>query len=326
MNTNGYSVYKSADQARIETNLSSALVSSDGGLRKQASIDANGILRTEIREQGLFRRIITTINVGSDKFVKGPYEMPLIWVDQEMDSAPAKCVSFGEMPEGDRIRKKMFPVVFRRIFSREITYDPVQLETHPEGAMTALRDNQMKDLMDIEDEGLFAVVAEAIGTKNTVNVDAGACQWIDVGAWSRESLALSAKGMPSGIHHLRAGTAVLNDVTYLNFHAFGREEAGGDIAQTLMVGDSVVDQVNKTKLVVTTKNHLVPDDTMFHFAPEEFLGVFFVFKDVTVWTDSRREAIVTTGCHEVIGATIGNMYAMTRSDFAGSPRNWRTGA
>jgi hypothetical protein len=72
---------------------------------------------------------------------------------------------------------------------------------------------------------------------------------------------------------------------------------------------------------------LVPDNDVFQFAPEEFLGVFYILKDVTMITDLKEDSLLNFSAYEYVGSAIENVGAIARGTFDGSINGtWRTGS
>lgn len=213
--------------------------------------------------------------------------------------------------------------------------DTARLMTYNIDLREMFYDLILKDLMDEEDRSFFEPIAGSagnggtgtiIGTKNSAT-GIGSCQWVDCGAFGRNSLVHLRKGLPSGKANLQPGVQLINSVSIYDFNAFDRTAAGGDLAQNLMFGDASIDSVNGVKTVVTTKRNLVPDNTIYQFAPENYLGVFYILEDVKMVTELKKDYLLEFGAHENIGLTIGNIAAIVRGDFnSGSASPWNPAA
>lgn len=318
---------KTAEEQGLARRVKSDYASQDTTRIKNASLATTDYLRIRIREDGVFRRIITPKPVNEsnlDRLVDTDY--PATIMDIEGRTGGAVTIPFGSLPPSGVVKANRFMVVYNKLTTKRYELDTVRLMTWNMDIRDMFYDLMLKDIMDEEDGKFFAVVNSIIGAKDTEYTETGARRWMDCGAFSRDSLTFFSQALRSNNCNLVPGIYLMNVVTATLFNALNRNDAGGDFAQESMFGTVKIDTINNGgKLVATTKANLVPDLDIFQFAPEEYLGVFFVLKDVTMVTDLKEDSLLNFSAYEYVGGALENVAAMARGTFGGAtPTNmWR---
>ena len=318
-------------QQTIALNVKADFTSNDETRTKQASMATTDYLRIRLREDSVCRKIITPKTVNeSDLDRRVEDDWPASIIDIEGESAGAMTVPFGSLPPSAVIKANRFMVVYQKLTSARYEMDTTRLMTWNMDIRDMFYDLILKDIMDEEDTKFFSVVKAITGDdeadKGKVYEDTGAARWMDCGPFSRDAWAFFSKALMSNKYKLNPGMYLMNTVTAQDFITLNRNEAGGDFAQNSLFGSVSVDTVDKTKLVTTTKSELVPDDDVFQFAPEEYLGVFYILKDVTMISDLKEDSLLNFSAYEYVGAAIENVGAIARGTFAGTVNGtWRKG-
>ena len=322
-----------AKQQAIARNAKADFVSNDEVRIKQASMATTDYLRIRLREDSVCRRIITPKTVNeSDLDRRVEDDWPASIIDIEAESAGAMTVPFGALPPSAVIKANRFMVVYQKLTSRRYEMDTTRMMTWNMDIRDMFYDLILKDIMDEEDTKFFSVVKRITGDnaeteKGIVYEETGAARWMDCGPFSRQAFAFFSKALMSNNYKLNPGMYLMNTVTAQDFITLDRNQAGGDFAQESLFGSVTVDTIDKNKLVTTTKHELVPDNDVFQFAPEEYLGVFYVLKDVTMVTDLKEDSLLNFSAYEYVGSAIENVGAIARGTFDGAiSGSWRTGS
>lgn len=311
-------------EQQIAERLFADFTSCDEGLIKAASIDSSDYMRRKVRDDGIARRITTPRNVGPQNLDRQlGDDRPCTIIDLQPESSGATQVPLGDIPSDAGIKANRFMATYSRLTTRRYTIDTARLLTYNMDIRNMWYDLMLKDLMDEEDRSLFAAITDnCLGTKNTAT-DTGACQWVDCGVFGRSALVHFAKGLPSGKGNLSPSVYLMNTVTSKDFQGFTRDEAGGDIAQNLLLnGNAQVDTVSGCRIVYTTKKDLVPNNTIFAFAPEDYFGVFYILEDVQMVSKLEHGYLLEFSAHENIANTIGNTGGVIRGDFGNTAHAW----
>ena len=318
-------------QQAIARNVKADFTSNDEMRTKNASMATTDYLRLRLREDSVSRKIITPKTVSeSDLDRRVEDDWPASIIDIEGQSAGAMTVPFGSLPPSAVIKANRFMVVYQKLTSHRYEMDTTRLMTWNMDIRDMFYDLILKDIMDEEDIKFFSTVKAITGDKEEDKgkfyEETGAARWMNCGTFSRDAFAFFSKALMSNDYKLNPGMYLMNTVTAQDFIKFDRNEAGGDFAQNSLFGSVTVDTVDKNKLVTTTKSELVPDDDVFQFAPEEYLGVFYILKDVTMITDLKEDSLLNFSAYEYIGAAIENVAAIARGTFQGPcTGTWRTG-
>lgn len=318
-------------QQAIARNVKADFTSNDEMRTKNASMATTDYLRLRLREDSVSRKIITPKTVSeSDLDRRVEDDWPASIIDIEGQSAGAMTVPFGSLPPSAVIKANRFMVVYQKLTSHRYEMDTTRLMTWNMDIRDMFYDLILKDIMDEEDIKFFSVVKSITGDKEEEKgkyyAETGAARWMNCGTFGRDAFAFFSKALMSNDYKLNPGMYLMNTVTAQDFIKFDRNEAGGDFAQNSLFGSVTVDTVDKNKLVTTTKSELVPDDDVFQFAPEEYLGVFYILKDVTMITDLKEDSLLNFSAYEYIGAAIENVAAIARGTFQGPcTGTWRTG-
>lgn len=288
------------------------ILSDDSSMQKVAADAVNDFTRVKMREEGFARRILPPI-VIDDKDLDRQYDTdkPVKVVDKEPGNPEAITVPFGTTPIGRYIRAPRYRVMFARVQSHKWSKDIDELRTYHMDIRQIISDNSIKDMLAEEDGKWIAACNAAVGAEgsaqHTVITGSG-------DAITRSTLAESLKAMPRLDGHLQPAVALVNNITVLDVLKWTRDEAGGDLAQNLVLNGFVETKIMGVRWVVTIKTDLVPDNYIYYFAEPKFLGKFYTISDITMHL--KREAyMIEFFAYETIGAAIGNAQAVTKHKF-----------
>lgn len=298
--------------------------SNNDSLVKKASIDTTDYLRIRIREDGVLRRIITPRTITRENIDRQQLgDLPISIIDMEPNSAGAMQIPFGDIPQGGIMNAPRFVVTYTRLASRRYRIDTMRLMTYNIDLRDMFNDLILKDMMDEEDRKGFGTFNRCVGAQNTIQAASGICQNVTLGTFSRSALTHFRKGLPSTRQKLEPGVNLMNNVSIHDFESFDRVQAGGDIAQQTLFGNATIDSANGVKMVITNKTNLCPDNFIWSFAPENYLGVFYILEDVVMNAEVKLGYLLEFGAHEAVGAAVGNVAAIVKGEFTGTAHDWR---
>jgi len=287
----------------------------EAGQIKQAQDMVTDFTRIRIRESSIFEKILPSVKIsddqltpqlGTDKNVK--------LVNREPGSPGAVTIPLGTQPIQYYIRGDRYPVFFDRISTNKFTKDKSELRTYGMDIRQVITDNAVLD-MDFElDRKMFAAAQSIIGTEGSIVPETGVVQnrkIVDAAGITRSSLFELQKILPRTFAHLSAAVIVVNNVTILDVAKFGRDQAGGDLAQDMLINGFQQKQLLGVNWVVTSKTELIADGEFWLFGSSDFLGKHFVLEDVTLFLDSRAFMLEWFAYCER-GANFGNMAAIAK--------------
>lgn len=287
------------------------------GMEKKALSAVDDFVRLKVREDGYLRKWLPPITIGNedlDRRVESdkPYKI----LDIEADSPAAIGVPFGTLPLNVYIRAKKVPVTFQRFMTPRFTKDVSELRTYHMDIRQILSDNSIKDILTAEDSAFTTAFNAGLVAADTVVPETGVIQWETIpGGVTRDSMLDALKIMPRTPSRLEAATLLVNNITIYEMMKWGRDEFGGDVSEQIAKDGWTMLKIFGRDLMVTIKQDLIPDDSMFMGADPKFLGRFYSLEEVTLYV--KREAFMLEFfAYEEIGCTIANLAAIARADFA----------
>lgn len=305
-------VAKMANESFLE-----AVTSGDSSLEKKAADNVNDFTRTKMREDGFARRILPPIPLGNDDIDRSvDTDKPVKIVDMEPGSPAAMSIPFATTPMGRYIKGRRYRVMFNRIVSPKFTKDVDELRTYHMDIRQVISDNAIKDML-AEEDGKFIYAVNSIlgGSAGQTVAETGSIQWKEIsGGISRANFAEALKVMPSTPNRLESATMLMNNITIKDVLKWHHDEVGGELAQDLLLRGFTERELMGVKTIITIKQDLVPDNTVYYFAEPKFLGKFYLLEDATMFMDSRAY-MIEFFCYESLGASIGNVAGVARVDF-----------
>lgn len=286
------------------------------GLQKEAQEAVTDFIRMRMREEGFLRQIIPPVQVtDADLDKQVDTDKPVIVCEKEPDSPAAISVPFGTLPINRYIRGIRFRVMFQRIMTPRFVKDVNELRTYDQDIRQILSDNALKDMQAEEDGKFIGTVDTVLVGPGLVQPDTGVVQWQQItGGITRETWNDSLKILPRTPAHFSAGTILLNNVTVLEFQKWGRDELGGDMAQQVALNGYGESNWFGTRVIVTIKRNLVPDNRCYHFVKPSRLGKNFLLEDTTMFVDTKA-FLIEFFAYASMGACIANPAGLAIADF-----------
>ena len=288
----------------------------DQGLNKEAREAVTDFTRMRMREEGFARQIIPPVQVvDSDLDKQVDTDKPVIVCEKEPDSPAAISVPFGSLPMNRYIRGIRYRVMFQRILSPRFVKDVNELRTYDMDIRQVLSDNALKDMQAEEDGKFIGTVDAILVAPNAVQPDTGVVQWQTIaGGITRDTWNDGLKILPRTPAHFSASTILMNNVTVLEFQKWGRDEVGGDFAQQVAMNGWGETKWFGTRILVTIKRDLIPDNRIYQFVRPKALGKFFLLEDTTMYVDTKAY-IIEFFAYSSQGAAFANPAGLAIVDF-----------
>ena len=286
------------------------------GHEKEAEDIVEEWTRTKVRETGFVRQFLTFGPISRDKLVRRlETDKPYYIVDKEVDSPAAVTVPYETNPVGVYIRGSRYPVAFARIQTPMFIKDVDELLTYHIDMRQVLSDNSVKDILFEEDGRWLTGVDLALIGPGVSLPYSGVPQWVRLsGAITRSTLQDSISVMEKTPSHISPAVALTNNVTIRSILKWGRDEFGGDKSQDLLVDGWTMETFARLKWIISIKRELIPDDTIYYFAEERYLGKAFELEPPTMYIE-RKGPQLQFYSYENIGASIGHTGSIARVDF-----------
>jgi hypothetical protein len=309
------------DDAQVKISNASFLskVSSDNpALVKEAADGVNDYTRVKMREEGFLRKILPPITITSDQIDRSvETDKPVKIVDMEPDSPAAMMVPFATNPSNRYLKAPRYRVAFARIQTRQYAKDVDELHTYHMDLRQIISDNAIKDMLAEEDSKWIKAITNVLVAPEATVPETGAVQWKTlVGGITRDNLAESLKIQPRTFARLESKTGLINHISVKDLLKFTRDVAGGDVSQDMFLNGFSEQKIMGVNWIVTIKQDLVPEDTIFYFTEPQALGKFYILEDATMFLE-KRAWMIQFFAYECIGASIGNVAGVVRVDFNG---------
>jgi len=211
-----------------------------------------------------------------------------------------------------------FRTYFDKITTATYQADVDRLVTYRHDIRQVFYDRILKEIQREKDDKAIKTILACIGPINTTMFATGQVQHVDMNSViTRQSWVAGKSILPKIVYDggLKTATALMNNITVLQFENMGRDEFGGDIAQETMLNGFSQSKVAGINYCTTIKRSLLPDGLVLHFAAPEFLGVNYTYRDVQVFTEQRK-TIISFDAQHWHGFTFANVGALCGTQYA----------
>jgi hypothetical protein len=309
---------QAAQDLLIKRELIDDILHSEDGVVKKASAATSKATRTQIREEGFQRAILSFDMITNDDLdYFGDSELPGVWFELEPDSPPARIIPYNDTPNSFAYRAEKYVVLIAVVSTEEATKNVNHLRTYKTDIRQIVNDNMLRDIHTAEDTAFLAEVDRIVGNAVNLSTNPDAeVQHINMGAGITR-LALKRAVSFLTDRQIPMGVSLCNQRTANELLAWQRNEVGGDLAEELLrKGLKALDrfEIFGHPYISTIKNGLVGNGVVYQFAPKEFMGNALMLEDVTV-TIKKEYDIIRMRAQEQIGLTIGNTRSVQKLNF-----------
>ena len=319
-------MFKEAKEQMIDAQLRDMIVTSADGPITKVAQTASDVTRTQIREGSFANKILPPENIGNERLAKTMTEDLIVIDDIEPDSPGAKYVPFETVPEGEIITGSRYITPMARIQTPMFTKDIDQLRTYDYPIRKILTDNSIKDGMATHDrkfiETVNSIVMNTEGGPGTVHPVTGKLQLMDFNSSTieRDTFVEATKMLPRGNANgkfvARNYIMLAHENTMRDVLKLGRQEIGGDLAETHWKDGLTETSIFGIKAVTTIKNHLVPEGWVYFFAEPTFLGHNYTLTDWTMYLN-KEAYFIKWFSYWLGGFSFGNIAGMALARFYG---------
>ncbi len=313
-----------AQDLLIRKQLIDDILDHEDGVVKKASAATSKATRTQIREEGFQRAIMSFDMITNDDLdYFGDSELPGVWFELEPDSPPARNLPYNDTPNTFAYRTEKYLVLLGIISTDEATKNIQHLRSYKTDLRQIVSDNMLRDIHAAEDTAFLSEVDRIVGSTATVYATAeaaapGAHQNVNMGAatFSRQGLKRAMSYLIE--RQLPVGVFLVNQRTANEFLGWKREEMGGDLSQDVArKGLKALEQFEMfgTPFISTIKNNLVANGVMYQFAPKDFLGNALMLEDITI-TIKKEYDIIRMRAQEQVGLTFGNTLGLQKLTYS----------
>ncbi len=284
----------------------------DDGRTKEAEAEGTAFIRQKLRQESFAREIIEPVMLGDDEIDRDENtDQPKKIVEKEPDSV-ATFVPFNGSAQRTWFRGKRFSVFFGKTESQRFSKNKFELMTYQNDIRKILSDNSVKDMADQEDQKFTdtwnAIIALALATQRTVAAS------FNSSAFKLGFQALVNRKQP-------IGKMLMTKSLYYEALDLPATSVGNDVASRHYdLGIEAEEKLWGIPVVSTIKREIVDDvaggsrRSAYIFAPQNYLGVFFLLQDATLFIKQEAD-MIEFWSYAAPGIGIGNTLAGQRIDF-----------
>jgi hypothetical protein len=276
---------------------------------KEAEEAGSNYIRQKLYEGGVARRIILPVTkTAEDLDPEVDSDKPRILVEKEPDAPAATFVPFKGTGNRSYFTGNRFAVPFGKIESERQTKSKFELMTIRMPIMEWFKQTQVKMIQEQEDsnfiETIKANIALSTSTRSTAAGDVS----------FKEAFTAGLKGLAA--LQLPVGSVLMNEATRLESLSLKTDEIGFK-AQDYRFENGITDEHSfmGVPVVSTLKTDYVAANEMYFFAPQEYLGVFYLLQDATLFIKTEAD-MISFHTYEAPGIGIGNVNACFKVTFS----------
>ena len=302
----------------------------DEGRVKEAQDEGSRFIRSKLRQESFAREILQPIELSPDEIDRDEHtDQPKKIIEKEPDST-ATFVTFKGSGQRTFFRGPRYSVFFGKIESQHFMKSKFELLTYQNDIRKILTDNSVKDMADEEDRKFIETIEAALADAGPADTGAaGAAGYVKDGLSylgatddvvnpqftgaqllsgnnfvAKVSDAADAAAAPLSKEliaqlfqcitskKLPIGKMLMTKATFMEALKFDYVDVGNDIvSRHYDKGLEGEDKLFGVPVITTIKNDIIPDNEIYLFAPENYLGNFFLLQDATLFIKQEADMI-----------------------------------
>lgn len=278
-------------------------IEAGGAQAKKAADEANALTRTKLRQASFWRRIINPRLLQDHEIDKSvetdePRKIVPIEPDSRAYSLPFRGTGRQRVYHG-----KNAEVLFGLVTSEVLQKNKFELMTYPYDIKQVLADNMVLDMADEEDATAYLALRNIIASNPTQTVDIA-------GPLDRGHFALAGKYFAN--NRLPMGKVLMTDSLKYDLLELEATNVGDQVASKVYQdGINDVEKIFGFPVISTIKADILPNNEIWFFAPENFLGKNFLLQDATLYA-KQEGPLHTMYTYEALGGVITNSRGLFR--------------
>jgi len=284
----------------------------EDGRTKEAEAEGTAFIRQKLRQESFAREVIEPVLLADDEIDRDENtDQPKKIVEKEPDSV-ATFVPFTGTGPRTWFRGGRFAVYFGKTESQRFTKSKFELMTYQNDIRKILSDNSVKDMADQEDTKFLDTV-NAILALNPTQVSAPAS--FNSSAFKTGFQKLVGRRQP-------IGKMLMSKSLYYEALDLPATSVGNDVASRHYdLGIEAEEKLWGIPVISTIKDEIVDGAaegsktrrSVYVFAPQNYLGCFFLLQDATLFIKQEAD-IIEFWSYAAPGIGLGNTKAMQRLD------------
>lgn len=279
------------------------------GRVKEATEEGSAFIRTKMRQEAFTREILPPVLLADDEIDRDENtDQPKKIVEKEPDSVATFVPFYGTGPR-TLFRGERYAVFFGKTESQRFRKSKFELMTYQNDIRKILSDNSVKDMADQED-------IKFLGTCNSI-LAAAPAQVVSAAGFNSAAFKRGFQNMVS--RRIPIGKILMTKQTYYEALDLPATSVGDDIASAhYREGIEKEERLWGLPVISTIKTDILTpqggaNHSVYIFAPENFLGNFFLLQDATLFIKQEADMIYFHS-YAAPGIGIGNTNSIVRVD------------
>jgi len=268
----------------------------EDGRVKEAQAEGSAFIREHVRQESYAREILAPVLLTDDEIDRDENtDEPKKIIEKEPNSV-ATFVQFQGAGSRTWFKGPRYSVYFGKTESQHFTKSKFQLMTYQNDIRKMLSDNAVKDMADQEDlkwQQTIDMIAAANPTQITAD--------------NSFSSTVFKKGFQAMVNRRRPiGKMTMTKSLYYEAIDLPATVVGNDVASRHY--EDGVEQEEKLwgiPVITTIKSHVHDPKKVYIYAPENYLGNFFLLQDATLYIKQEAD-LITFWTYAAPGIGIGN--------------------
>lgn len=278
----------------------------ESGREKQAAEEGNAFIREKVRQEAAVREILPPQGLTDAEIDRRvDTDDPMKIIEKEPDSF-ATYVEFNGTPAAQMYSGPRYAVYFGKITSPDFVKNKAQLMTYRTDIRKIIADNLVKDCADVEDS-LFRETIDGIIAKNAAQLTAAPA--FTSAAFKNAFKAMDKRRRP-------IGKMLMTQALYREALDLPATSVGDNVASKhYQEGTEGEERLWGKPVVTTIKSHVYADNRAYVFAPQDYLGNFFLLQDATLFIKQEADEVLFR-VYSMPGIGIGNVLSVQAIDFS----------
>ena len=302
------------------------------GRVKEAQDEGSRFIRSKLRQESFAREILEPVEIGADEIDRDEHtDQPKKIIEKEPDSV-ATFVTFKGSGQRTFFRGPRYSVSFGKIETEHFMKSKFELLTYQNDIRKILTDNSVKDMADVEDQKFIETIQAAMGqvgrTSKLGAQGAGEAaansnfQFHVANLKAANDLDCDGKPLTKNLiaqlfqnmtmQKMPIGKLLMTKSTFMEVLKFDHTEVGNDIVSAhYRDGIAGEEKLFGVPVITTIKNDIIDDNEIYLFAPENYLGNFFLLQDATLFIKQEAD-MIEFWSYSAPGIGIGNANGIRR--------------
>jgi hypothetical protein len=273
------------------------------GRTKEAQDQGTAFIRQKMRQAAFCREILPPVVISEDEIDRDVNtDLPQKIIEKEPDSV-ATFVTFKGTGDRTWFSGPRYKVIFGKVESQRFVKSKFELMTYQNDIRQILSDNSVKDMADVEDGKFIETAAAAIYNKTGQDISLS-------GNLDQDKIAAALKKHVE--RKVPVGKILITKSLAYDLLKLQATNVGNDVASRHY--DQGIEEEAKLwgiPMITTIKTDILPNNQFYIFAPQNYLGNFFLLQDATLFIKQEAD-VVEFWSYSAPGMGFGNINGITR--------------